>query len=222
MKTTLLLTGCVALATSMMILLPVHAQGGPGDGYGPPPGGPGGMMPPPGGPGHGPGAFGPSPDQLDADNDGKVTNEEYSAAWRTFIAEQFKRLDTDNDGILSKDELAKDRGPERGPHGGTQGPNDANGAPPPPPPDGQGAGRRPGMRPHHPTAEQLDANKDGKVTKDEYMLPWVKLAQERFDEMDTNKDGVLSREEMKKARGPEPGQRGPGGGFGPGNGPPQQ
>ncbi len=221
MKTTLLLTGCMALAASVLILAPALAQGGPGDGYGPPPGGPGGMMPPPGGPGGGPGHFGPSPDQLDANHDGKITNEEYTAAWDKFIQEQFKKLDTNSDGSLSKKELEKTDSAEHGPRGGDHGTGDTAGGPPPPP-DGQAGGRRPPMRPPHPTAEQLDANKDGKVTKEEYTTAWAKIVQRQFDEIDTNKDGSLSREEMKKARGPEPGHGGPGGPFGPGDGPPRQ
>ena len=38
----------------------------------------------------------------------------------------------------------------------------------------------------------MDANKDGKVSKEE-MLAW-------FDKVDTNKDGILSQEELRAAR----------------------
>lgn len=210
MKTPLPLAGCITLAASLMFLISAFAQG-PGDGFGPPPGGPG-MMPPPGGPGQGPGPFGPRPDQLDANGDGEITNAEYSAAWKAVIAEQFMRLDADNNGRLSKEELAKAHGPERGPRGGAQGTGDTAGAPPPPPPDGQKDGRRPPMRPPRPTMDEMDPDKDGTVTCDEYSLAWVKATQNQFSEMDANKDGVLNREEMKKAHGPGPGHRGPGSG----------
>ncbi len=121
MRTHLLLTGCTALAASMMVLTPAHAQGGPGGGYGPPPGGPG----------HGPGRFGPSPEQFDANQDGKITNEEYTAAWDKVIPEQFKRLDANSDGSLSKEEMEKAHGPGHGPGGGDHGPGDSAGGPPP-------------------------------------------------------------------------------------------
>jgi hypothetical protein len=48
-----------------------------------------------------------------------VTQEEYIAAWTKAIKEQFKRLDTNHDGELSKTELAKSFGP--GPGGGRSG-----------------------------------------------------------------------------------------------------
>jgi hypothetical protein len=67
------------------------------------------------------------------------------------------------------------------------------------------------MRPPRPTAEQLDPNKDGTVTKDEYTLAWANVIQSQFKEIDTDKDGSLSKAEMDKARGPEPGRGGPGG-----------
>jgi Ca2+-binding EF-hand superfamily protein len=63
--------------------------------------------------------------------------------------------------------------------------------------------------------EQFDANKDGKISKDEAK---GKLA-ENFDRFDTNKDGYLDKEEMRRvaafmvaARG-----NGPAGGARPGN-----
>jgi len=41
----------------------------------------------------------------------------------------------------------------------------------------------------------LDTNKDGKVSKSEY----VNHAMDRFTKIDTNKDGILSQEELKAA-----------------------
>jgi len=47
-----------------------------------------------------------------------------------------------------------------------------------------------GMDKHHPRFEALDTNKDGKVSKEEWLA--------HFDEMDANKDGSIDEAEMKK------------------------
>lgn len=64
------------------------------------------------------------------------------------------------------------------------------------PPQGQ-EGKKP------PTAEQLmkemDANKDGKLSKEELKGP----IKDDFSKIDTDKDGFLSLEELKKASKPE-------------------
>lgn len=58
-----------------------------------------------------------------------------------------------------------------------------------------------------PTAEvlikEMDANKDGKLAKDEVKGP----LKDDFTKIDTNKDGFLSLEELKKA--PKPERKGP-------------
>jgi Ca2+-binding EF-hand superfamily protein len=46
------------------------------------------------------------------------------------------------------------------------------------------------MDKHHPRFEMLDTDKDGKVSKEEWMA--------HFNEMDANKDGFIDEEEMKK------------------------
>lgn len=45
-------------------------------------------------------------------------------------------------------------------------------------------------------ASMADANKDGKVTKEE----WDKHSEAMFEKKDANKDGVIDKEEMKKAK----------------------
>lgn len=46
---------------------------------------------------------------------------------------------------------------------------------------------------------ELDANKDGKISKSEAKGPLA----ESFTEIDTNKDGFISKEELKNAPKPE-------------------
>ncbi|HRD67942.1 MAG TPA: hypothetical protein PKY50_17525 [Candidatus Competibacter sp.] len=45
------------------------------------------------------------------------------------------------------------------------------------------------------TAHIMDANKDGKITKDEYMQHSKDMA--AWEKMDTNKDGMLDENEIK-------------------------
>jgi hypothetical protein len=67
----------------------------------------------------------------------------------------------------------------------------------PQPRQGQGPGPRSGM------FEVMDADKDGKVTKEE-LSAW-------FDKVDKNKDGVLTKEELRPAgqQGQGPRRNGP-------------
>ena len=57
---------------------------------------------------------------------------------------------------------------------------------------------------HHATFEEMDANKDGKVTLDEYKAAAPKDApaekvEARFKKIDANGDGVITKEEMDAA-----------------------
>jgi Ca2+-binding EF-hand superfamily protein len=71
---------------------------------------------------------------------------------------------------------------------------------PPPtfPPPGQG------MRMQMPSFRDLDRNKDGKITRDEFQGP-----EEFFNRLDANGDGALSEEEFQAARQRFQGQGGP-------------
>lgn len=53
---------------------------------------------------------------------------------------------------------------------------------------------------------QMDANKDGKLSKDEVNGP----LKENFSKIDTNSDGYISKEELKNM--PKPERQGQGGG----------
>ena len=86
------------------------ASGGPPEGnatdrpVGPPPDGKARRMGP------------PRPEEMDTDNDGNVTQQEYKVAWDKFIQAQFSRMDKDESGTLSDEELEQGRpGPPPGP-----------------------------------------------------------------------------------------------------------
>ena len=173
-----------------------------------------------GGPeGHGPG-------RLDADSDGVVTREEFTAP----MATAFDRLDTDRDGRLTTEELAAgpgEGGPDgpgvhvmtmRGPGGPGGGPmvfrggregDDARvfmfrheGGPeggPPPGPGGRGERRIEIRRFGGPDGQgSMDANNDGKVSEDEFLAPM----REAFRSMDADRDGAL--DDREEPHGPPP------------------
>jgi Ca2+-binding EF-hand superfamily protein len=121
---------------------------------------------------------------IDSDRDGKLSGEELAKA-----GEALKTLDKNGDGALTPEELVPP---------GTPAPNAAGNSPP-----GQ-AGRRPdGGRPQAggPQAEaflerlkQADSNGDGKLSKDEA----PERLKENFDRIDANSDGQLDQEELRR------------------------
>ena len=199
MKTSTFLMGGIAIAAVFMLLSPAWAQDNTGDNARPP-------MPPQGQPGggHGPGL--PAFEKFDANADGTVTFEEFSAALKKTHTEDFMNFDADGNGVLSKDELPKGPRPRpgSGPEGAGQG--DA-GRPPMPPGDRPGGG--PGTPPPRP--EDLDSDGDCTVTINEFSAAWAKTDHGLFTRLDADSDGQLSKEELAKARGPRHGRGGPGG-----------
>lgn len=132
---------------------------------------------------------------LDANKDGKVSREEFNRP----PPDPFDLMDANKDGSVTEDEFKAFKPPHierdivmmRGPGG--EGPDDFDGPPPP------------GARIHKREiriigGDGLDANKDGKVTFEEFSAPM----KEHFGEMDENKDGVLSGDELKRHEGPPP------------------
>ena len=129
-------------------------------------------------------------DRMDANHDGKVDQADRSA----HESQMFDQADTNRDGALSRDEFmaAHQRGPMGKPgvdganqssahHGGRHG----GGAH-----DGKGGmGGKMMLR-------MADTNKDGAVSKDEFLAAHVK----HFDMMDANHDGQLTQAERKAAR----------------------
>ncbi len=156
-----------ALASALALGGIAHAQKAPPSA---PPG------PPPGGPG-GPARF----MEADANADGKVSLEEATAKLPGMNAERFKRMDTNADGFLTRD----DRRP--GGPGGEGGPG--------------GRGDR--------MVRFLEADKDGdgKVSYEEAAAQRPGFPRENFDRMDSNHDGFVSKEDAPPPGGPG----GPGG-----------
>lgn len=119
-------------------------------------------------------------------------------------AARFAKLDTNNDGTLSPEELAAGR---------------------PPRPDGAGrdgaAGTEPrGGRMAGRMARMMDTNGDGKISRDEFVAGSLR----RFDMMDADHDGKLTKAERQDAieqmRARMEAMRALGGGGGGGDGPP--
>lgn len=46
---------------------------------------------------------------------------------------------------------------------------------------------------------EMDADGDGRISRDEYMQYEIKKGNERFDAGDTNRDGYMSRDEAQQA-----------------------
>ena len=184
---------------------PPGGPGGPPGGFpGGPPGGPGGF---PGGPG-GPAGFLrmlPVMGALDTDGDDEISASEIAEA-----TAHLKKLDLNNDGKLSSEELRPNfPGGPGGPGGfpgGPGGPRGFSGGPGGPggPPGGGASGEELAAR-----MMEFDADKDGKLTSEE--LP--ARMQGMLTRCDADKDGKLTKEEILAMAAAE---GGPGGGRGEG------
>lgn len=119
---------------------------------------------------------------LDANRDGELSSEEIEGA-----AKALKALDKNEDGKLTREEL----GPPGGPVG-RLGDRPREGRPE----EGRPGERRGQFNPEefHDRLVAADANKDGKLSKDEA----PDFLQERFDRIDANSDGVLDVTEIKQ------------------------
>lgn len=92
--------------------------------------------------------------RLDINNDGVISRDEWKGK-----PEAFDRIDKDGDGSLTREEFGNAPRPQ--------------------------AGR----------LKQMDANNDGKISRDEW-----KGAPKRFDRIDADGDGAITREELRSAR----------------------
>ncbi|MBI1904122.1 MAG: hypothetical protein HYS13_23755 [Planctomycetia bacterium] len=128
-------------------------------------------------------------DRLDANKDGVVTKDEVGEERAALFDRVLRGGDKDKDGKLTKEEFTAGLAPAR--------PNR---------PEGDRPGARPGDAPQRPefNPEQLfgrlDANGDGKVTKEE--AERQPFAARLFERADADKDGVVTKEEFQKAAPP--------------------
>jgi collagen type III alpha len=124
--------------------------------------------------------------RLDANNDGFVTAGEVPEAQRSLFERLLRTDDANGDKQLSRDEFKSGLTPDAGARQPLAGG---------PPPGRPGAGALPAPRQMF---ERLDANKDGKLTKEE--LP--ERMQEGFARLDANGDGTLNVEELGRGAFP--------------------
>ena len=59
-------------------------------------------------------------EKMDANGDGKVTQDEFQAAWADLLKKRFAALDANGDGVITKDEMEKARTQMKG-RGGKRG-----------------------------------------------------------------------------------------------------
>ena len=121
--------------------------------------------------------------KMDANKDGKLDKADRAARQ----GEMFARLDTDKDGKLSQQEFAAGRPKHEGMEGGPEGR---------PPMAGKMGRRGPGGGMMGMMARMADTNKDGAISRDEFLAAQAK----HFEMMDANKDGTVTIEERQAAR----------------------
>jgi Ca2+-binding EF-hand superfamily protein len=120
--------------------------------------------------------------RLDTDKDGKVSKAEMEASMNT----TFTAVDTDKDGFLSRQEVEAARDALRAYRQKVKAEPNADVAQPELLP--RGLVKR---------FDRLDANKDGKLSKEEL----TSVADRTFDRRDANKDGFITAEEFLASKG---------------------
>lgn len=143
--------------------------------------------------------------KMDVDGDGQITQKDRDARQKARADKHFKQLDADGNGQISRAEFdaaqtrrAEAREQFREKRAEKRAEAQAAG-------EGQRAEGKHRMRGkgrmhhggmHGRMGGMMDANKDGVITKQEFMAP----ALAHFDRMDANKDGQVTKEERQAAR----------------------
>ncbi len=118
--------------------------------------------------------------RMDVNKDGKLDQADRAARQ----GEHFARMDTDKDGKLSAQEFTAGRPKREGMAEGRKGPGKMG---------RHGGGHR---GPEGMMGRMADANKDGAVSRDEFLAAQGK----RFEMMDADKNGTVTAEERQAAR----------------------
>lgn len=154
------------------------------------------------------GPAGPPPflqfDTADANHDGKVVLDEFSAGFLKFQKDIFSGLDANGDGFLTKEEMEKDMPPPSPKTEGTPEGTPPSALLPNPPMASSGL---PGGPSGKPPVDTLDANKDGKLSIEEFTGAMRPRIEEMFKRFDTDGNGSLNSEEMSLRHGPKRGPR---------------
>jgi hypothetical protein len=132
--------------------------------------------------------------KMDVDKDGQLTQKDRDLVRQQRMDARFAALDTDKNGQISKTEFAAGQQARADKRAEMRGPGG---------PEGRHMGKG-----HHRGGHRMmrgghggpggfgDANKDGTVTKAEFMAGPIAM----FDKADSNKDGFVTADEMKAAR----------------------